>query len=154
MRRLVVLAACFGALWCAPGAFAANWCGSGETQTDRPDLVMGQQVHAIVALPADAPDTFVDDANRLQNDVDSMNAWWVTQDPTRVPRWDVATFPTGTCLDVSFVRLPDPAATYSVATGGVASSTFSRISGYLQSAGFSNAGKDYLVYADGFGAQT
>ncbi len=154
VRRLVVLAACFGALWCAPGAFAANWCGSGETQTDRPDLVMGQQVHAIVALPADAPDTFVDDANRLQNDVDSMNAWWVTQDPTRVPRWDVAAFPTGTCLDISFVRLPDPAATYSVATGGVASSTFSRISGYLQSAGFSNAGKDYLVYADGFGAPT
>ena len=39
MRRLVVLAACFGALWCAPGAFAANWCGSGETTVDRPDLV-------------------------------------------------------------------------------------------------------------------
>jgi hypothetical protein len=154
VRRLVVLAACFGALWCAPGAFAANWCGSGETNVDRPDLVTAQQVHAIVALPADAPDTFVDDANHLQNDVDSIDAWWTGQDPSREPRWDVATFPAGSCLDISFVRLPDPAATYSVSTGPQASDTFTRIGSYLSSAGFSDTGKDYLVYADGFGASS
>jgi hypothetical protein len=152
VRRLVVLAACFGALWCAPGAFAANWCGSGETTVDRPDLVTAQQVHAVVALPADSPDTFVDDANRLQNDVDSITSWWAGQDPTRVPRWDTASFGGASCLDISFVRLPDPASSYSVATGSQASATFSRIGGYLSSAGFSNPGKDYLVYVDGFGA--
>ena len=154
MRRLVVLAACFGALWCAPGALAANWCGSGETAADRPDLVTAQQVHAVVALPADSPDTFVDDANRLQNDVDSITSWWAGQDPTRVPRWDIASFGGVSCLDISFVRLPDPASSYSVTTGSQASVTFSRIGGFLSSAGFSNPAKDYLVYVDGFGAPT
>lgn len=152
MRRLVVVAACLGALWCAPGAFAANWCGSGETNVDRPDAVTAQQVHAIVVLPVDAPDTFPDDANRLQNDVDSIDGWWAGQDPTRLPRWDLATFPGGSCLDISFVRLPDPAATYSFASGGQASNAFSRIGGYLSTHGFSNEYKDYLVYGDGFGS--
>ena len=35
------------------------------------------------------------------------------QDPTRVPRFDLATFAGGTCLDISFVRLPQPASAYS-----------------------------------------
>ncbi|HVU79493.1 MAG TPA: hypothetical protein VHC67_18100 [Gaiellaceae bacterium] len=154
MRRLLVVGAAFAALWCAPGAFASTWCGTGSATVDRPDVVTGQQIHAIVALPADAPDTFVDDANHLQTDVDSINAWWVTQDATREPRWDVATYPGGSCLDISFVRLPDPTATYSVATSGQASTTYQRVGGYLRSVGYSSSYKDYLVYVDGFGEAT
>ena len=48
---LVDLAA---ALWFAPGALAAGWCGAGEASVDRPDVVTGAQVHAVVATPADA----------------------------------------------------------------------------------------------------
>jgi hypothetical protein len=151
VRRLLILGAVCGALWCAPGALAGNWCGTGSTAADRPDAVTGQQVHAIVALPSDAPDTFLDDANRLQNDVDSIDAWWVTQDATREPRWDVAAYPGGTCLDISFVRLPDPASSYSVATSGAASSTFQRLGTFLEASGYSSPYKDYLVYTDGFG---
>ena len=53
---LVVLAV---SLWCAPGALAAGWCGgSTEAGADRPDLLTGQQVHAVVAIPSDGVDTF------------------------------------------------------------------------------------------------
>ena len=100
------------ALWLAPGALAAGWCGNGEAVTDRADIVTGAQVHAIVATPADAPDQFGAVANRLQDDVDSMNAWWAGQDPTRQPRFDQATFGGTTCLDISFVHLPQPASAY------------------------------------------
>ena len=58
MRRLLVLLVVAGALWGAPGAFAAGWCGSGESADDRPDATTGAQIHAIWAVPADGADTF------------------------------------------------------------------------------------------------
>ena len=74
------------ALWLAPGALAAGWCGGGdETGTDRPDVVTAQQVHAVVAIPSDAADPFATDAGRLADDVTSMLTWWQGQDPTRDP---------------------------------------------------------------------
>ncbi len=69
MRKVILALTVVAALWVAPGAFAA-WCGSGEAATDSPDVVTGRQVHAIVALPADAPDTFAANANLLADDVD------------------------------------------------------------------------------------
>jgi hypothetical protein len=73
-----------------------------------------------------------------------MTAWWTGQDPTRAPRFDQAGFPGGTCLDISFVRLPDPASSF---RGGSAS--FNRLVSSLQNAGFSNVFKKYYVYYDG-----
>ena len=145
MRRLLVLAALAAALWLAPGALAAGWCGSGETAADRPDIVTGAQVHAIVVTPADEPDAFTADANRLADDVASMSAWWTGQDSTRVPRYDVAVFPGGTCLDISYVRLAETASQLQDS----ATLAFSVVMRELGAAEFVHPYKDYVVYYDG-----
>jgi hypothetical protein len=146
MRRAVVAAAAVAAaLWVAPGAFA-SWCGSGETATDRPDAVTAQQIHAIVALPSDAPDTFADNANQVADDVTSMVGWWAGQDPTRVPRFDLAVFGGSQCLDISLVRLPEPASAYA---GTGADAGIDRIVHDLADAGLDDVYKKYLVYFEG-----
>lgn len=154
MHRLLLVVAAAVSLWCAPNALASGWCGNSASSTDRPDVITGAQVHAIVALPADAPDTFAADAARIADDVNSIDAWWTGQDPTRVPRFDLAAFPGGTCLDLSFVRLPNPAAAYSVSTSAAANATFNAVVSQLSALGFSDFYKKYYVYVDGFGAVT
>ncbi|MFL5925501.1 MAG: InlB B-repeat-containing protein [Gaiellaceae bacterium] len=144
MRRLLLLVVAAVALWLAPGALAAGWCGTGETIADRPDATTGQQIHPLIILPADATDDFFAAANKLQDDVDSVIAWWTGQDPTRAPRFDQAVFPTGTCLDISFLRLTDTTADLRGAT-----TAFFRVERALESAGFANEFKKYYVYYDG-----
>jgi hypothetical protein len=144
-RTLVAAASVAAALWIAPGAFAA-WCGSGETASDRPDAVTARQVHAVVALPADAPDTFPDNANQLADDVTSMVGWWAGQDPTRIPRFDLAVFGGSQCLDISLVRLPEPASVFA-RTGAEAG--IHRIVLDLAGAGLDSIYKKYLVYFEG-----
>lgn len=144
MRRFAALVVAGAALWLAPGALAAGWCGTGESATDRPDITTGQQIHAVVVVPADGADSFPADANKLSDDVASLTAWWMGQDPTRAPRFDQAVFPAGTCLDISFVRLPDPAASL-----GGASSAFDRVVAALGTSGLASAYKKYYVYYDG-----
>jgi hypothetical protein len=145
MRRALFVLAAALSLWLAPGALAAGWCGTGTTTQDLPDIVTGRQVHAIVALPADAPDTFAADANRVADDTASMTSWWLRQDPTRAPRFDLAQFSTGACLDISFIRLPSPGSAYV----GSASGAFQRVENDLGAAGFTNPALKYLVYFDG-----
>lgn len=145
MRRALVLATAVVGLWLTPGAYAAGWCGSGAAAADRPDVVTGQQVHAVVALPSDAPDTFLADAARIADDSASMVSWWQGQDPTRVPRFDQASFGATSCLDLSFVRLPEPAAAYA----GSGTNAFGRVSTQIGLAGLSDVYKKYLVYFDG-----
>lgn len=152
MRKALVVVAAVASLWLAPGALASGWCGNAQSPTDRLDIVTGPQIHAVVALPSDAPDTFAADAARLSDDVASIDAWWTGQDPTRVPRFDLATFPGGTCLDISFVRLPEPTAAYSVSTSAAASQTFSGVVAQLRALGFNDLYKKYYVYVDGFGS--
>lgn len=144
MRRLLVLLVVVGALWGAPGAFAAGWCGSGESAVDRPDATTGPQIHAIWVVPADRPDTFATGAQKLADDLASLSTWWVGQDPTRTPRIDNATFPAGTCADISFVRLSEPGSFF---VG--ADSAFNSIANDLETMGFGNLFKKYLVYYDG-----
>ncbi len=144
MHRLAALAVAGAALWLAPGALAAGWCGTGEAATDRPDITTGPQIHPIVVVPSDGVDTFAAVANRLADDVDSMSAWWTGQDPTRVPRFDQAGFPGGTCLDISFVRLAETGTSFRSA-----STAFSQIANELLGAGFSSSYKKYYVYYDG-----
>ena len=144
MRRLVVLLVVAAALWGAPGAFAAGWCGTGESAVDRPDATAGPQIHAIWVVPADSPDTFATGAGRIADDLASISAWWVGQDPTRTPRVDTAAFPGGTCADISFVRLPQPA---SVFVG--ANIALLTLESDLETAGFGNLFKKYVVYFDG-----
>jgi hypothetical protein len=145
MRKVVALGVFVVALWLAPGALAAGWCGGAdEVGTDRPDIVTAQQVHAVVAIPSDAADPFATDAGRLSDDVTSMLTWWQGQDPTRIPRFDQATFPGGNCLDITFVRLPQTGAAY---TALAANGAFSSIATTLAASG--SRYKDYLVYYDG-----
>ena len=144
MRRLLVLIVAGAALWGAPGAFAAGWCGSGESAVDRPAATTGAQIHAIWVVPADSPDTFATGAGKVADDLASLSSWWLGQDPTRAPRIDTAVFPTGTCADISFVRLPEPA---SALLG--ADNAFQTIGSNLATMGFGNLFKKYLVYYDG-----
>lgn len=147
MRKALVLAVVGGALWLAPGALASTWCGSGEATVDRTDIVTGRQIHAIVAIPTGAPDTFRVGADELQTDVDSVNGWWVGQDPTRRPRFDVATFGAATCLDVSFVQLKE---------SGFANAddAFRTITAEVGADGFTNPYKKNLVYYAGPSIET
>ena len=144
MRRLVVLLVAAGALWGAPGAFAAGWCGSGESSVDRPDATTGAQVHAIWVVPADDADTFATGAPKMADDLASISAWWVGQDPSRMPRIDNAVFPAGICADISFVKLAEPASSF-VGAGNA----FNSIVNDLETMGFGNLFKKYLVYYDG-----
>lgn len=144
MRRALFVVSAALALWLAPGALASGWCGAGETAIDRPDAVAGAQVHVIVAAPADGVDNFAAEANTVADDIASMSAWWVGQDPTRVPRYDLANFPGGTCLDISYVRLPSPASAYQGS-----SVAFGLLRSQLEAMGFFNFYKDYVVYYDG-----
>jgi hypothetical protein len=143
VRKALCVAAAGAALWLAPGALASGWCGTGESATDRPDITTGAQVHAIVVTPSDSADQFAADANRLADDVASMSAWWTTQDATRVPRYDLASFPNGNCLDISFLRLPLPASSY------VGTASFRTVEDAIAAGGFFNPYKDYVVYYDG-----
>jgi hypothetical protein len=94
VRRLLLLLIVGTALWGAPGAFAAGWCGgSSEPTADLPDATTGRQIHAIWAVPSDGPDTFATGAPKLADDLTSISNWWVGPDPTRIPRLDTAFFP-------------------------------------------------------------
>lgn len=149
MRKVAFVAAFVVALWLAPGAFAAGWCGSGETAADRPDVLTAQQIHAVVAAPSDVPDTFGADAGSVADDVAAIDAWWQAQDPTRVPRFDLAAFGAASCLDISFVRLPDTGASYTAIGAGGA---FDRVISEIARTG--HQFKDYLVYYDGPSVET
>jgi len=149
VRKLAALVVAGAALWLAPGALASGWCGTGEQATDSPDITTGRQIHPIVVVPSDGVDNFAADANKLADDVASITAWWTGQDPTRAPRFDQAGFPGGTCLDISFVRLPDTAASLRGANP-----SFNRVMSDLANAGFGNPFKKYLVYYDGPSVQT
>jgi hypothetical protein len=105
----------------------------------------------VVVVPSDSPDTFAVDANRLADDVASIGSWWQSQDPTRVPRFDDAVFPGGTCLDISFLRLPNPAAGYPLSSDSEANATFVALLRQLQQAGLDEQYKKYVVYVDGIG---
>lgn len=146
MRRLVLVAIAGAALWASPGALAAGWCGTGETSTDLPDVLTGPQIHAIYALPSDAPDTFATGAPLLADDIASMTAWWQGQDPTRVPRFDLASFNGVMCPDISFVRLPDATSTW--ADGG-ANPAFDNVRIELADLGFADPYKIYYVFFAG-----
>jgi hypothetical protein len=149
VRKLAALVAAGAALWLAPGALAAGWCGTGQLATDRPDITTGRQIHPIVVFPSDGAGNFVADANKVADDVTSLTAWWTGQDPTRTPRFDQTGFPGGTCLDISFVQLPDTGASLHGA-----SPSFNRVVNELVNAGFASAYKKYLVYYDGPSVET
>jgi hypothetical protein len=146
VRRATVaaVAACV-ALSLAPGALAGTWCGTGEVSPDRVDIANGAQTHVVYAVASDSVDHFVDRVGGIVDDVDSLQAWWETQDATRTPRFDLADFG-GDCttLDIGFVR-------FSLTGALVAQGPFAlqRVVNGLADAGLTSRYKRYLVYYDG-----
>lgn len=153
-RLLFACAFAVVALAGAPPAGAAppptRWCGDGPSALrDRPDVVSGNQVHAVYAIPADGRDRFFELAPAIARDLAAVDDWWQGQDVGRAPRFDLFSQPDCDTvfgrLDISFARL---------AVGAAASSTFEQsvraaISDDLRSRGFSSLTKKYLVFYDG-----
>jgi hypothetical protein len=70
-------------------------------------------VHLVYAIPSDGVNAFAASATAIASDVETVDAWWRGQDPTRTPRFDFASFPGCSgfgALDVSFVQLAPNAA--------------------------------------------
>ena len=147
-RRALLLALTIVAAALAFGAPARAgslpWCGSGEPTADLPDAVPAIEWHIVYAMPSDGSDRFGSYAPRFVGDVAAISDWWLTQDSTRRPRFDLvdapgcASEPYGR-IDISFVRLPKAADAYS----------FSAIVADVKAAGFNDPDKGYLVYYDG-----
>jgi len=132
----------------APAASAVTpvtWCGGAPSANDRPDVVGGNQIHVVYAVPSDGADRFAQLASAIATDSGAIGEWWRKQDPTRAPRFDLSGSCTGAgSLDISDVRLPHPTAYYNQA----AVPRIQQLRDDLLAAGFDDAAKKYLVYYD------
>ena len=114
-RRLVVVAAVAAAALAAPAlAQAAPWCGT-PALDDRPFVQAGYSIRVLYAHPSDGPDRSAELAPRIWADIEEIDAWWRTQDPTRTPHFDVTRFSCGLQLDLTSRRLGIDAATLAAA---------------------------------------
>ena len=104
----------------------------------------GPFVHVVYAIPSDGVDHADVFAPRIADDVAQIEAWWATQDPTRVPRFDVASFSCGLQPDVTTVKLPQ-AGSQLFPLRGRGRSLFAGVT----SAGLGSEFGKYLVYYDG-----
>ena len=145
VRRLALLALAVAAGTLAfatsARAVAIPWCGTGEPTTDQPDAVSAYEWHVVYALPDGSPDRFAAFAPRFAGDAATMSAWWVGQDSTRTPRYDLIDAPS--CgsqfgrIDISLVHV----------AAGI--SDFEGIANAVRAAGFESPDKGYLIYFDG-----
>ncbi len=153
---MTLLAAALLAALAAAGANAARattWCGTSANAADRrPDSVSAFQFHVVLAYPADGSDPTTQLASPISSDIETISSWWAGQDPTREPRFDFYPFPGCASpagdLDISSVRLPHDSSYY---LGEVW--RYDRIRSDLDSLGFRDPDKKYLVYFAGQCAQ-
>src|SRR4051794_25856377 len=88
LLALLVVAAALG--WTSSAhAAPVPWCGSGEQLADAPDAVSAFAWHMIYAVPSDGVDGFAVYAPRFAGDAAALSDWWLTQDATRRPRFDL-----------------------------------------------------------------
>ena len=125
-------------------ALAATWCGAAVAEDRAPNVVAGNPIHWVYMIPSDGADSLGTVANVMESDAEQIDAWWRGQDSTRVPRNDLATFPCGTQLDVTTVRM-----SRSSAQVGPLSGRFSYIFEALEQVGLDAEFTKYLVYFDG-----
>ena len=139
--------------WAAPAhagtAIPVTWCGGAEEAAeDRADTVNGLQWHIVYAYASDTAPRLGALASGIATDIAAIVAWWQVQDPTRLPRFDLALFAGCTTvygsLDITAVKLPRTGAEYQ----GNAT-TVTRVTDDLNAMGYGNADKKYLVYYDG-----
>jgi hypothetical protein len=151
---LVLLVAFAAVVPTAPGSDAAvpaaplpaGWCGPDETALDRPDTVIGSQVHVVYAVADGEPSRFAEFAPLIARDLAGVDEWWRAQDPTRTPRFDLAAFPGCDTefggLDISSIRL-EPGADTTSSNGALVSA----VERALAANGAVDT-KKYLVYLD------
>src|SRR6185312_807014 len=126
----------------------SEWCGPRESATDLPDSVTSYQVHVIYAVGADGLDNLASRATPIARDLAMDASWWQAQDPTRTPRFDMASFPGCDSqfgnLDISSVRLPGTVAEWE-ALG--TQDALTRVRTSLTTT-FTDTHKKYVVYLD------
>ncbi len=116
---------------------------------DRLDAAAGKQVHVVYAVPADGPNRFAEVAPLVAADLEAVVRWWQREDPLRLPRLDIvdrACAPNSNGLDMSSVRLEQPAASYAPVVGRAAA-LFAAIR--HERFGLDHPFKKYLAYYDG-----
>jgi hypothetical protein len=125
---------------------SAAWCGTPSPQDVTPNVVSGYPTHWIYAAPSVEADGFTTYANVMQSDAESIDDWWRSQDPTRMPRNDLAQFSCGTQLDLTQIRLSQSGAELSGED-----TRFVRIAEALVALGFDSPHTKYVVHYDGPG---
>lgn len=145
LRRVgLVGAVVVAALW-APGvAEAAPWCGT-AAPADRPAIATGYPVRVVYLFPSDGADRTAELAPRIWAEVEEIDLWWRTSDPTRTVNFDLTTFGCGNQIDLISRRSTLPAADLQpLAT------RFERIlDEVFRRAAFDALVSKYLVYYDG-----
>ncbi|MDH4340181.1 MAG: hypothetical protein OEW52_01670 [Thermoleophilia bacterium] len=122
---------------------AASWCGS-VSQSDRtPNAIAGNPVRWVYALPSDGQDRLSSIGDVMQTDAEQIDAWWRAQDPTHVPRNDLAQFSCGLQLDIATVRTLESSAELSLLAG-----RFAAVFNALNAAGLRSPFAKYVVYFD------
>jgi hypothetical protein len=127
-----------------PARAAATWCGSASQFDRSPNAIAGNPVHWVYAIPSDGQDRLSSIANVMQTDAEQIDAWWRTQDSTRLPRNDVTQFPCGIQLDITTLRLPQAGSQLAPLE-----SRFDAVFDALSTAGLRSSFTKYLVYYDG-----
>jgi len=134
-RRLVLVAAVLAALALPGRALALD-----RAQSDRPDDVVGPQIHAVYAVPSDGTDNALDTNGTIAGWLAQFNAWFASQSGGVQLRID--TFQGQP--DISFIRLRETSAALS-AMGSQANTT---IFADLQTADLQDPDKIYAVVVD------
>jgi hypothetical protein len=125
---------------------SAAWCGTPSRQDQTPNVVSGYPTHWIYATPSDEADGLTTYANAMQSDAEAIDAWWRSQDPSRMPRNDLTQFSCGVQLDLTQIRLSQSGAELADEE-----TRFVRIAEALVALGFSSPHTKYVVYYDGPG---
>jgi hypothetical protein len=143
-RAFAVTASSGATLPAVSARTSATWCGTPSEIDARPNVVSGNPVHWIYAIPSDGQDRLATFASRMQTDWETIDTWWRGQDPTRTPRSDLAQFSCGKQLDISAVRLSQSSQQLAVPE-----TPFDLIWDSLERSGFRSQFTKYLVYYDG-----
>jgi hypothetical protein len=119
----------------------------GRATQDRPDAVLGPQLHVIYFVPADGSDEALDTSGVVENAVTSMNLWLDAQTGGRHLRLDTYLDQKTQRLDISYVRGNRTTSEYANDSSGA----FQAMTDELEQRGWtaSPAVKRYLVYYEG-----
>jgi hypothetical protein len=123
---------------------SAVWCGASSQVDLTPNALAGFPVHWIYVIPSDGQDRLSTFASVMQTDAEAIDAWWRTQDSTRVPRNDLTQFSCGVQLDVSTLRMPQSSSELTAFEG-----RFGELFEALMGANFNSRFTKYVVYFDG-----